>query len=206
MISYFVPKLKTPDGRILLSQLSIQIDIGTKLALTGPNGCGKSTLLRYLAGIESKSLVELPVFPISFLPTKPLEILLPWATLAYNIKLFSRLANRDYSLIKDEFAQFAEAIKLTKSLIWDQEVYKLSSGQQALAAIFCSLIQKPRLLIADEIFSTLASSTKEKIAALLKQKNDLTMIFATHEIQFVELLDAKTICLERFMKENFNHV
>ncbi len=194
--------IHTPDGKILLEDISFEATSGSRLAFYGPNGCGKSTLLRYLAGIEKQNHnngKKVILTESIYLPTQPLNILIPWLTVADNLKLFFSLATQDEGIdCQTLLAKYEQSLEYELSIYKQMAVYKLSSGQQALFAVFCAIIQNPLVLVADEIFSTLSEELRIKLADYLKNLN-MIIIFATHDSDFISHLSAKTINLEKYI-------
>lgn len=205
MISAEKLDVRSPDGRILLKGLSFDLCKVDQLAFSGPNGCGKSTLLRYVAGLEGEDVDiqrSVSLAETTYLPTRPLDLLLPWSSVAENVKLFSSVAkNRNRQLSNETFDSWCK--KLGCDLIPPSatEVYKLSSGQQAMLAIYCALIQQPTLLVADEIFSTLSQKLRVAVAGRLKQMYGLKIICATHDSTFIEDLGAKVLKLDSYIPQ-----
>lgn len=180
--------------RLLLKDLSFTISHGTKMVFSGPNGCGKSTLLRFLAGLEIQP--EGRKFSAfldyaAYIPTRPLDLLLPWATVSENVNFFNMLAaSRENRLDKGMPADFGNSLGYCLDEYLDHYAYKLSSGQQALLAIYCALLQKAPILIADEIFSTLSERLRKKVASFLSTLG-LTIICASHDSVFSDNLGAE---------------
>lgn len=206
MINIQPQDIKTVDGRILLRQFSASVASGERVALTGPNGCGKSTILRLIAGVDSpgsgirgRFLMDLERMKISYLPTRPLDLILPWASVEKNITLFSNMCHKDIRHVFQQFESYASGMEQDSTLFRHQIAYKLSSGHQAFVAIFCALIQSPELLIADEIFSTLAEKTKGYMAAWLT-KHNFTMVLASHDSDFINALGARRISLDPYLQ------
>lgn len=202
MISFNIYELQSPSGKILLKNISFKIQPGNRLAFYGPIGCGKSTLLRYIAGLESQDRAEqvgVQFDNIAYLPTRPLDLLLPWLTVADNIRLFSKLAKQNspkqHSNLTIDFIGF---IRYDLKTLGNAEVYKLSSGQQAILAIYCALLQEADLLVADEIFATLSEVLRQKLADYLREQG-ITIICASHDSNFLKRLDAKIIDLEQYI-------
>src|SRR5690606_15510211 len=85
-----------PNGVIALDGLDLTIRQGEFLTLLGPSGCGKSTALRLLAGLADPTAGEIvrhdgAAREIGFVFQEP--TLLPWATVAGNVRLPLRLKN-----------------------------------------------------------------------------------------------------------------
>lgn len=192
-----------PDGRPLLRRLSFQLTTGNRYSFSGPNGCGKSTLLRHIAGLEpdSPQLVRnIPLGQISYLATRPLDLLLPWASVSTNVSFFLR---REAIAPRWKFVDFLAAVgyKPNHQRILETEIYKLSSGQQALVALYCALSQSPKLLVADEIFSTLSAPLRSSVASLLVEMG-LVIACSSHDADFVGQLKATVISLDNHMAQD----
>lgn len=185
--------LYSPNNRLLLENLSFSIVPKRKLVFSGPNGCGKSTLLRFLAGLEIQPNVgKFATFldEAVYLPTRPLDLLLPWATVTENINFFNMLAtNRKCRLEVGMPADSGRSLGYCLEEYWGHYVYKLSSGQQALLAIYCALLQNAPVLIADEIFSTLSEQLRKTVANFLAALG-MTIICASHDSEFSKNLGA----------------
>lgn len=190
--------VRSPDGRTLLKGVDFKLLTGKRLAFSGPNGCGKSTLLRAIAGLEEDSfgiIRRIAVDQMSYVPTRPLDLLLPWGTVRESIDLFYNLAlNRGVAYLSIN-NDYGKSLGYDLSPMADREVYKLSSGQQAILAIFCALIQKPEVLVADEIFSTLSEKLRLSLASAIKETG-ITLVCATHDSDFIDAIDAQVIQLD----------
>ena len=197
--------LYSPNKRLLLKDLSFSISPKSKLVFSGPNGCGKSTLLRFLAGLEAQpNGKKFSTFldEAAYIPTRPLDLLLPWATVSENVKFFNILAsNRECRLEVGMPADFGSSLGYCLEEYMDDYVYKLSSGQQAFLAIYCALLQNTTILIADEIFSTLSEQLRKNVANYLSTLG-LTIICASHASEFSKNLEAETYELDPHIPSN----
>ncbi len=175
-------------GRTLLALdgVSLEVGHGDFLSLLGPSGCGKSTLLRLIAGLETPSSGAIawpdgkPVpGDIGFVFQEP--TLMPWASVADNVRLPLRLTRRrampaDIQAVLDlvGLRDFAGAYPR-----------ELSGGMKMRAALARALVTRPRLLLLDEPFAALDEITRFKLNEdLLRiwRERRCTVIFVTHSV------------------------
>jgi ABC-type nitrate/sulfonate/bicarbonate transport system ATPase subunit len=79
-------------------------------------------------------------------------LLLPWGSVARNISFFlTAKPSTELGSLSEFFAEVEYAPGNMERFL-NTEVYKLSSGQQTILAVYCALARSPRLLVADEIF------------------------------------------------------
>src|SRR5262249_15099417 len=184
----------------VLQDISIKIVSGEFVALLGASGSGKSTLLNILGcldrptsgkywfdGAEVSSLstderARIRNTKIGFVFQN--FNLLPRANAVENVRM-----PLDYSPKHPSDAESAERamqmlhrIGLQERL--DHEPAQLSGGQQQRVAIARSLINHPRVLLADEPTGNLDSHTSEEVLRMLQRLNEeegLTILVVTHD-------------------------
>jgi putative ABC transport system ATP-binding protein len=211
-------KLRRAEGaefRLHVPELTVWP--GEKIALVGPSGCGKSTLLDILAMVLSPSKVGSFIFSphadenndlakywsgnrfnkLSWLRKHHIGYvlqtggLLPFISVRKNIDLSCRLLSLDGQKRIDSLAR-----KLGIRRQLDKLPSMLSVGERQRVAIARALIHRPSIVIADEPTASLDPSTAEKIMFLLMRLTDeqgLTMIVASHDVQFMRRLGLRQI-------------
>ena len=178
-----------------LNGVSLTIEDGDFVAIMGPSGSGKSTLMHLLGlldvpsqgsyKINGREVAKLREDDLAVLRRKEVGFifqqfnLLPRQTALENVAMPEL-----YSQAKPDFAL---ALELLKSVGLGQRVEhrtnELSGGQQQRVAIARSLINQPRVILADEPTGNLDSKSEEEIMAILKKLNSegITVIIVTHE-------------------------
>ena len=195
----------------VLDGLSLQVDEGEFIAITGESGAGKTTLLnilgtlvspdvgRYLIRGEEASpnpsdrgglterICQLRNKEIGFVYQD--HRLLPQFTVLQNI-LLPTLATKSASTEEEE----QRAVELLEFMgiaaLKDSSVTQLSGGEQTRVAICRALINQPAILLADEPTGQLDAANAQTIAKLFQQVNTqlhTTIIMATHSAEMAKV-------------------
>ncbi len=188
---------------VALSDVSLQINPGEFLAVTGASGSGKSTLLAILstllkptsgevlfsgANISSmKNLDELRRKDIGFI--FQFHYLINYLTLFENIRLACpNCPATDIESVLDSL----DILELKNSY-----PNQVSGGQRQRGAIARALINKPRVLFADEPTGNLDSTNSSRVYEIFRKLCDTgsTLVLATHDQRISEIAD-RTIEVE----------
>jgi putative ABC transport system ATP-binding protein len=187
----------------VLKGLSLAVDPGEFVAITGPSGNGKSTLLNMITGIDhptsgevlvNGSLVnEMSENQLAAWRGQNLGIifqffqLLPALSLAQNVQMpmefagkYNRRERRERSLALLDMVGLADQADKLPGMV--------SGGQQQRAAIARSLANDPPLLVADEPTGNLDSHTAGTIFELFQQlvEQGKTLLMVTHDVNLVK--------------------
>ena len=195
------------DHRVTVFEaLNLQIAAGEMTAIVGPSGAGKSTLLHVLGGLDrpTKGLVKIGEFDISKFTELDLarfrnqEIGFIFQ-FHYLLPEFSALENVMMPLLVARVSTAAARARATELLanvgLASRATHRpgeLSGGEQARVALARALVNRPRLLLADEPTGDLDSKTSESIHKLLKeitQSQNLTSIIVTHNEKLAAICD-----------------
>jgi putative ABC transport system ATP-binding protein len=183
--------------------VSLAVAGGEYLALLGSSGSGKSTLLNLMAGLDRPTSGCIFANGTDLATLSPLQLaryrrntvgmvfqsfnLLPRMTLEENIELPLRLAEVDRSERAGRVREALERVRLTHRI--GHRPAELSGGEQQRAAIARALVNRPKILLADEPTGNLDSATGEAILTLLRDLQvqlGMTIVMVTHERALAE--------------------
>ena len=184
----------------VLDGLSLQVEEGDFVAITGESGAGKSTLLNILGTLiapdEGRYLIKDEPCPNSSLQICRLrnkEIgfvyqdhrLLPQFTVWQNI-LLPTLATKTAST-EEEQQRARDLLDFMRILpLKESPVTQLSGGEQTRVAICRALINQPSILLADEPTGQLDAANAQIVVSLFQQVNaqlHTTVIMVTHSAE-----------------------
>ncbi len=183
----------------IFEDLSLNIQAGEQVAITGRSGSGKSTLLGILATLDQASSGQLQVCGslISELNEEQrakvrLENigfvfqsfqLLPHLTALENVMLPLRLQpNFHYATAEQKSLALLQKVGLDRQAQQTPKV--LSGGEQQRVAIARALVSEPKIIFADEPTGNLDAETAQDIEQLLFQLNrelGTTLVLVTHD-------------------------
>jgi ABC-type lipoprotein export system ATPase subunit len=202
----------------VLNDISLTVTAGDSLAIVGPSGSGKSTLLQIIGTLDQASTgrVELDGHDLSALTeqqlaqTRNTEIgfvfqshyLLPHCTAWENVLVPSLAASKhsaagatqedhSSSLRRETTDQRAE--RLLKRVGLGERMHhfpgQLSGGERQRVAVVRALINRPKLLLADEPTGALDHASAKSLGQLLvelNQEEGVTLIVVTHSLDLAK--------------------
>ena len=194
------------DGDVeVLRGVSLGLDAGETLALTGESGSGKSTILHISAGLEvpdggslhleGVEINELSEAERANLRRSEVGIvfqqfnLIPSLTVEANIGFQASLAGRRDKTFESELV---EELGLSDQL--KQYPESLSGGQQQRVAIARALAVRPKLLLADEPTGNLDESTASAVLTAMLDlvgRTGAALMVVTHSAALAEKMDRR---------------
>jgi lipoprotein-releasing system ATP-binding protein len=180
-----------PNGERIevLRGVTITVNPGECVAITGASGSGKSTLLHLVGGLEDPDHGSLTAFRrerIGFV--FQFHYLLPDLTALENVAL-PLLVRRSHNAFQ-QAAKLLNESGLTDRL--DHPISHLSGGEQQRVAVARALITEPDLILADEPTGNLDPSISEEIGKSLvkyvRERSKMALI-ATHSPTLAQLCD-----------------
>jgi len=190
-----------------LTDVSLRVARGEKLALLGANGCGKSTLLKILDGLLVPDRGTLTAFGEA-VTEDALE------DEQFNHGFRSRIGfifqNSDAQVfsptVREEIAfgplnlgmpvdQIVERVDDTLTMLdiadlADRAPYQLSGGEKKRVAIASVLAMNPEVLLFDEPTAALDPRTEQWLIELIVELNEAgkTIVLATHDLETIDVL------------------
>lgn len=189
-----------PDRRVL-DGLSLQVSTGDRFAVVGPSGCGKSTLLNILGtldspsegevifdgqslvGMKEKKLAELRSGQVGFI--FQLHHLLPQCTALENVLVptLALVEKPEEKATLERARSLMDRVGLADKC--DSRPSQLSGGERQRVAVVRALINRPKLLLADEPTGALDEDNAGRLVDLLVELNEsesLALIMVTHDL------------------------
>ncbi|MBR5821425.1 MAG: ATP-binding cassette domain-containing protein [Alistipes sp.] len=199
------------DGRndLVLSNISLQVNEGELVYLIGRVGSGKSTLLKTMYAEVDIAEGEGEVVGFNLKGIRPRQI--PYLRRSMGIVF------QDFQLLKDRNV-FFNLYDVMRATGWsdDDDIrvridevlhlvgleaksykmpFELSGGEQQRLAIARALVNKPRLILADEPTGNLDPKTAEDIMEVLQRivKTGCAVVMSTHNIALIEQYPSRTL-------------
>ena len=198
---------KSYGNEKILNSISLEIDQGEFISVVGPSGAGKTTLLNIIGTIEDfniNSSSELKLNDINISSLNDVQIsefrnknigfifqfhqLLPELNNFENIILPAMIGNQSKKIYVDRAHELANLLGINKILYKHPD--SISGGERQRVAVARSLINNPKILLADEPTGNLDSENEKIIMNLFKKLNSekgLTIVLVTHNKDFAKI-------------------
>ncbi len=198
-------------GKVVLSDISMEIPTGELTVLIGPSGCGKTTTLKMINRLLSPSSGEIWIDGKNIETLDKVQLrrrigyviqqggLFPHMTIRENIEIIARLAKGDPQAISRKTDQLMEMVDLDPAEYLDRYPTELSGGQQQRIGVIRALANDPEVVLFDEPFSALDPVTRSSLQdelVSMHEKMGKTMVFVTHDMdEAIKIADR--ICIMR---------
>lgn len=201
------------DNKITaLDDITVSIEKGEAIGITGPSGSGKSTLLKILNLVEEPTSGSLSFLneETSQLKSKQKRLLQQEMSMVF--QHFNLLHNRTVLEnivlpLKWQKSQKMSATELDALLKFVNIAHKkeayprdLSGGEKQRVAIARALVTQPKLLLCDEPTSALDEHHKQEVLSLLKKvqsEYQTTLVMISHDFEAIRVLCDKAYILEQ---------
>lgn len=197
-----------------IENISFSLSEGEVIGLIGRNGSGKSTILKLANKLIDKDAGEIRYLGKSLNSMSEIELrdlrrnvvyifqdanLLENKTVYYHLSLVYKLQNKKIDEKEiDSILDFMDISRLKHSY-----TSHLSGGQKQKVAIAMALLQKPKVLLCDEISSALDTKAEEEIYGLIreiKSKSNISIIMTSHNLDVLKAFCDKILFIDGGIK------
>jgi osmoprotectant transport system ATP-binding protein len=206
-VSYTLPD---GAGRVLLREISLQLEAGTTTALLGRSGSGKTTLLRMVNGLVEPTSGEVLV---AGKPTRDYDTvalrrsigyviqetgLFPHMTVERNAGMALELAGRTKQEIVARVHEVLGLAGLDFEEFRRRYPWQLSGGQRQRVGLARALAMDPAVLLMDEPFGALDPLTRAEMQTMLREllaRVGKTVVLVTHDLDEAIYLAKRVVFL-----------
>ena len=206
-----------------LQDVSLDIDSGEMVALIGASGSGKSTLLRHIAGFVAADAGNIVVLDQSIQQNgkmarniRSLRANIGFVFQQFNLVgrlpvitnvltgLLHRTSLWRSLLMRFSLAERQQALEALVAVGIEQAAWQraatLSGGQQQRAALARCMVQRARVILADEPIASLDPESSRNVMELLASMNrqrGCTVVVSLHQVEFALKYCRRTVALHR---------
>ena len=206
---------KTFGKRLVLDGLTLEVATGETVVIIGPSGSGKSTFLRCLNGLQSidsgtiqigdhklEASNEKRFSPFSSEVRKVQGMIFQDFNLFPHMSVLGNVTEAPARVLKQGQTEARNlGLELLKKVGLESHANhypsQLSGGQKQRVAIARALAMKPKVLLCDEVTSSLDPELKHEVLDVLEKlkSEGMTLLMVTHEIGFAKKAADKVVFL-----------
>ena len=206
------------DERLIFDNINLSVSAGDFIYLVGETGSGKSSLVKSLYAEIKVSTGNISVAGYDLNKIEKKEIPSLRRNLGIVFQDFQLLSDRSLNdnlefvlkatgwnkkeEISKRIEEVLESVHLNE--FNNKMPHELSGGEKQRAAIARSLLNNPKVILADEPTGSLDPKKSEKIIELLKEINEkgTTILIATHDYEIIKKFNSRIIkCSEKKLHE-----
>lgn len=212
---------------IALNDINLEIKGGEFLAIVGPSGSGKSTLLNMIGLLDTPTSGQILLRDIDVTEASPnkrarlrnrelgfvfqYHHLIPEFSALENVMIPMLIAGKSNAEARERARELLLSVGLEDRL--GNRPSQLSGGQNQRVAVARALVNRPSIVIGDELTGNLDTKTSDRIYELLRDLNrkmNQTFILVTHDMRMAEktdrilrIVDGKIVCELRRKGDGF---
>jgi len=205
---------KYPNGIVAANGISVSIKQGEFVYVVGPSGAGKSTFIKMMYREEMPTKGTIMINGVNLEKLKPNKVpmlrrqigvvfqdfkLLPTLTIFENVAFAMEVIEEHPDHIKKRVMEVLALVGLKqKARMLPSE---LSGGEQQRVSIARSIVNNPKVVIADEPTGNLDPETSWEIMKIFEEinRNGTTLVMATHNREIVNAIKHRVIAIESGM-------
>lgn len=199
------------DSNFKIENLSFNVNDNEVLGIIGPNGCGKSTILKIINGLikfdageiiyNDKEVSKMNKFEKRIMKKDVSYIfqnsnLLETKTVYYHLSLIYKLNKEPIDKEKiDNILKFMNIYDFKNTTCKN-----LSGGQKQRVAIAMSILQNPKVILCDEISSSLDTDSEKEVFELLmklKKTLNISIIIVSHNLAILKNFCDRVILMDK---------
>jgi iron(III) transport system ATP-binding protein len=194
------------NHKVVIDDISFEINEGEIVSLLGPSGSGKTTLLNIILGLTKLDKGKIIFNDIDLsnvsMNKRGFNIVFQDYALFPNLNAYENivygLKNKKEAMPEKELNDYIEFLELQPHLT--KKISELSGGQKQRVALARTLVTKPKILLMDEPLSALdgviKESIKERIKSIAKEFK-LTTIIVTHDPEEALTMSDKILIIDQ---------
>lgn len=201
------------DQQKILKNINLSIDKRKIITITGPSGGGKSTLLKLIGLLINPTSGTIYFEGKNILEFEPTEYRKQVSYFFQNAVLFGETVRDNLSfpaeIREDRFdeeraIEGLEMVQLPSTYL-DKEVKDLSGGEKQRIALIRNLMYPPKVLLMDEVTSSLDKENREVITSFisrLSKEEEVTVLWITHNQEEIDASNEVFTIVDGELEEN----
>ncbi len=204
--------LRLANARLLLHELSLEIQTGATTALLGRSGSGKTTLLRMVNRMLEPTSGEILVHGLPLHTQEAVQLrrsigyviqetgLFPHLNVMRNVSIVPELKGESKAMIKGRATQLLRTVGLDPEQFAERMPHELSGGQRQRVGLARALAAEPAILLMDEPFGALDPLTRAEMQdVLLKLLAEMpkTVLLVTHDLDEALYMASRIVLVEQ---------
>ena len=197
-------------GRVLLRDVSLELEAGTTTALLGRSGSGKTTLLRMINGLVAPTSGEVRVGGKATADYDPVALrrsigyviqetgLFPHMTVERNAGMALELAGVSKDRIEERVRAVLGLAEMDFEEFRRRYPWQLSGGQRQRVGLARALATDPQVLLMDEPFGALDPLTRAEMQTMLLgllERVKKTVVLVTHDLEEAVYVASRVVFL-----------